>query len=192
MSQPRMHPLFYHMVVALQPLFSNHFEHAADYFIVYSLPQVRFSSALFRLQPRDIALWPARACLQRLEILMLRPLPALHLSIQLGRAWLIVVLTPVLTARWSAGEGSTLVVSPMLIHSCFVLWYRSNPPGAASQESTHSAPLPTCHLLSRACALDCCCTNGRYDYTLTLFSRVFFRLRRPALDIYLLVRNSPE
>ena len=106
-----MHPLFYHMVVALQPLFSNHFEHAADYFIVYSLPQVRFSSALFRLWPRDVALWPAHDCLQRLAILMLQPLSALQISTQLGRVCLIAVLTPVLTARCSAGEGSSLVVS---------------------------------------------------------------------------------
>ena len=65
----------------------------------------------------------------------------------------------------------------------FVLWYGSDPPGAASPESTHSAPLPTWHLLSharaleRCCtdgrALERCCTDGRYDYTLTLLSRFF-------------------
>ena len=61
------------------------------------------------------------------------------------------------------------------MHSSFLLWYRSDPPGAASSESTRSAPLPTWHLLSRARALECCCTDGRYDDTLTLFTRTSSR-----------------
>ena len=61
------------------------------------------------------------------------------------------------------------------MHSSFLLWYRSDPPGAASSESTRSAPLPTWHLLSRARALECCCTDGRYDDTLNLFTRTSSR-----------------
>ena len=50
-----MQPLSYHMVDALQPPLSNPFEHAADD-LIYSLPRVRWSSALFVLWPRDVAL----------------------------------------------------------------------------------------------------------------------------------------
>ena len=78
---------------------------------------------------------------------MLQPLSALQLSTLLGRPWLIAVLTPVVTARCSTGEGSWWSARC----SCTRLWccdtevtLRSWSPESRLSALAYMAPLVPC------------------------------------------------